>query len=129
MNPYCLNEEELKQFVEVELQGREIYDDEEEFNHLLEGWRAWDTEFICLATIFSIFLEQQLKLGQSAEFVLSEIFAMAEKTGLWLTLEGFGEEFVSYFLRHTRDETLTIDEDLNYLRRRLGEYEYRYYRS
>ncbi len=124
MNPYCLNEEELKQFVEVELRGREIYDDEEEFNHLLEGWRAWDIEFICLATIFSRFLEQQQKLGKSAEFIPHETFAMAEKTGLWLTLEGFGEEFVVYFFRHSRDENLTIDEDLNYLRRRLGEHEY-----
>ncbi len=124
MNPYCLNEEELKQFVEVELQGREIYDDKEEFDHLLESWRAWDTEFICLATIFSRFLEQQLRLGQNAEQILHEIFTMTEKPGLWLTLEGFDEEFVAYFLRHSRDEKLTIDEDLNYLRRRHGEYEY-----
>ena len=109
------------------MRGRDIYDDEEEFNHLLENWRAWDTEFIYLATVFSRFLEQQLKLDQDVEFILSEIFGMPEKTGLWLTLEGFGEDFVTYFFRHTRDETLTIDEDLNYLRIRLGEHEYRHY--
>lgn len=123
MNPYCLTEEELKKFIELVLQGEEIYDDGE-FNHLLESWRVWDTELICLTTIFSRFLEKQLKLEQNVEFILSEIFALDEKIGLWLTLEGFDEAFVSYFFRHTRDETLTIDEDLNYLRKRFGEYEY-----
>lgn len=124
MNLHCLNEEELRRFIEIVLYERDVYDDEEIFNCLLENWKTWDVEFICLATVFSRFLEQQLKRGQRAELTLSKIFSMDEKTGHWLTLEGFSEEFVKYFFRHTRDENLTIDDDLNYLRTRFGEHEY-----
>ncbi len=124
MRVYCLNQEELSRFIEVELKGGAIYDDETEFQYLLDNWRYWDTEFICLATTFSQILEQKLKAGQDARSILRETYALSENTGRWLTIEGFDEDFVGYFLRHSRQAELTIEDDLNYLRSQLGEYKY-----
>ena len=79
MRPYCLTKEELNRFIEVELTGGEVFDDELEFQYLLENWRAWETEFICLATVFSQILEQQLKSGKDALSTLKKTIALLEK--------------------------------------------------
>lgn len=124
MKPYCLSKEELSRFIEVELEGGEMFDDEVEFNYLLETWRTWDTEFICLVTVFSQILEQQLKSKRDALSTLKKTFALLENTGCWLTIEGFNENFVAYFLQHYRMDEIPVDEDLSYLRSQLGEFRY-----
>lgn len=124
MRPYCLTKEELSLFMEIEFEGREYLDDVIEFHYLLENWRTWDTEFICLATVFSQILEQQLKSGKDALSTLKRAYALLENTGRGLTIEGFDEKFVAYFLRHYRTEDISIDEDLNYLRSQLSEHKY-----
>lgn len=123
MKCYCLTKEELSRFIEVELEGGEIFDDEIEFQYLLENWRSWDTEFICLATTFSQILEQQLKYGKDALSTLQKTFSL-ENAGYWLTIEGFNEDFIAYFLQHHRTDEISVDEDLNYLRGQLGEFRY-----
>jgi hypothetical protein len=124
MKPYCLDKDELHRFIEVEIEGGEVYEDEIEFRYLLDNWRSWDTELICLATSLSQILEQKLKSDADALTILKSTYSL-EESGPWLTIEGFDEGFVTYFLSYSRNSESTIENDLNYLRSRLGEHKYR----
>ena len=126
MKPYCLNKEELSYFIETELRNSIPKDPDDDIDALLESWHIWDTELICLATVFSQYLEKKLKTNDNVSKMLKEIFALPEnKSGLYLNVEGFGEEFVRFFLDNPRNLQLTIEEDLGYLREKLGNYDYK----
>ena len=123
LKPYCLSKEELSHFIEIELHNSD--NDEKNIAPILESWHSWDKELICLATVFSQYLEKELKANGNGINILDNIFDLPEnKSGLWVTIEGFGEEFVKYFLNNLRNPKMTIEDDLNYLREQLGEYNY-----
>ena len=120
-----MRKEELKHLIEIELEGRVLYDDATAFRYLLDSWRSWDLEFICLATCLSQILEQNLKQGLDAQSVLEGVYSLPERTGLGFTIEEFGEDFVVYMLRYyVRQADLSIEEDLVEIRNLLSEYVY-----
>jgi len=124
LTPYCLTTEELSCFIKIELQNS-IIDDENFLAPILKNWHSWNQEIICLATVFSQYLEKKLRENDDAVNILDDIFALPEnKSGLWVTIEGFGEEFVKYFLDNLRNPKISIEDDLNYLREQFGEHNY-----
>jgi len=123
MRAHCLCKEELNRLVEIELEGKDLYEEEFNFQCLLDDWRCWDVEFMCLATCLSQILEQRLKRGVDARPILSGIYSLSERAGLF-TVEGFGEDFVAYMLRHVRQGELSIEENLVQIRNLLSEHVY-----
>lgn len=119
-----MRKEELNRLIEIELEGRVLYDDATAFRYLLDGWRSWDIEFICLATCLSQILEQTLKQGLDAQSVLEGVYSLPEKTGLGFTIEEFGEDFAVYMLHYVRQADLSIEENLVEIRNLLSEYVY-----
>ncbi len=124
MNPYCLNTTELNRFLEIEFENGKFDDDEDISQSLLENWRLWYTEFICTATSFSIILEQRQKNDRPAGSLLRKVYSLLEDSGHWLTIEGFGEDFVDYLLRHSRTDGLSIEDDLIAFRSYFSGYDY-----
>ena len=125
LKPHCLTQKELSHFIEIELHDSVNESDEKDLAPILESWHSWDKELICLATVFSQYLEKKLKANDNAIDILDNIFDLPEnKSGLWVTIEGFGEEFVKYFLSNLRNSKMSIEDDLNYLREQLGEHNY-----
>ena len=124
MKPHCLNKVELNRFISIASRNGEISDEEAGLQRLVESWHNYDTELICLATTLSQILEQKIKMGENTLALLENIYGL-EQSGRWLSIEGFGENFVRYFLDYSRNAGLTIEDDLNYLREQFGEYNYR----
>ena len=124
MTPYCLCKEELRRFIEIEMEGQKPREDEAEFEFVLSGWQTWDIELICLATALSQLLEHKIKSKEDVFSLLTEINNLLADTGRWLNVEGFDEEFVSYMLSFVRDPSLSIEDNLVMIRSQLSEYRY-----
>ena len=124
MIQHCLDGAELYRVIDIILENKEPYDDEEDLAVLLETWKNWDTELICIATSLSQLLEREQKQQHDANKLLQRIYGMSEEFGLSLVIEQIDEKFVNYMLAHVRRSGYTLDEDLSYIRTQLGEYRY-----
>lgn len=110
MRSYCLGTDELRRFIEIELDGKSYFDDELYLRSIIENWHCWDTELVLLATTLSQHLERVIKAGADAQSVLSWIMMRSSDT--LLTLEGFGDSFVTYMLSQSRHDGITIEDEL-----------------
>ena len=123
MSEYCLSKQELARFIEIELQRRHPYDEETDLRSVLDGWRNWQVNLMCLATSFSEILEQLQKQGMDVYPVLKWMYSLSQETGI-MVIEEFDETFVTYIFRYERQHDLSIDENLVHIRGQLSEYIY-----
>jgi len=127
MRGHCLQKEELDRLIKVELEGKTLHQDDEKqvaFQYLLDSWKSWDIEFICLATILSQILERKIRQGVNAQSTLEQVYSLSERTGLGLVIEECGDDFVTYMLRFARRDNLSMEENLVEIRNQLSEYVY-----
>ncbi len=125
MRGYCLRKEELDCLIQVELEGKTLHQDDEKqvvFQYLLDSWKNWDIEFICLVTILSQILERRLKQGVNAQSILEKVYSLPERTGL--VIEECGDDFVTYMLKFARQDNLSMEENLVEIRNQLSEHVY-----
>ena len=112
MKQYCLNKDELSRFIDIEIDGRQLYEDEYELRIILDKWQSWDIELVCFATLFSHLLERRQKRFMDALLLLKRIYHLSEERGLGLSIEQIDEQFVDYMLKHVRRREITIEENL-----------------
>ena len=101
-----------------------MYADEVNLKYLLDGWKRWDVQFVCLATLLSQILERKQKQSADPASILENIYRLPEERGLGLIVEELDERFIAYMFRFVRREDIAIDDDLIDIRHQLSEYKY-----
>lgn len=125
MQQHCLNNTELSRFIDITIENGKLYEEDHILALLLDSWRSWDLEIVCLATLLSYILERRQKQSLDALSLLKRIYNLPEETGLGFVLEQIDDRFVDYMLRSTRRKELSIDDDLIDIRHQFGEYNYK----
>jgi len=128
MRQYCLNKDELSRFIDVEIEGGQLYEEDLVLGSLLYSWRNWDIELVCFATLLSHLLERKQKQSKDAITLLKSMYNIPEEKGLGLIFEQVDERFVGYMLKFIRRKELSIEEDLIDIRHQFGEYNYRIFK-
>ena len=121
---HCLALEQLTRFVEVEIEGRKLYNDEIIIKELFSNWHTWDIELVCLTHLLSRVLERKQKDLANVQSILSSIFQISEEKGFIFTFEQINETFVNYMFEFDRQSTMDIDEQLIEIHNYLREYNY-----
>jgi len=124
MLQHCLSREQISRFLETEIAGGVFYEDEVELRNLLDLWRTWDAELICLTSLLSISLERQQKNLVDVHNMLLKFYALRDVEGMNLTIDELDESFVKYMLSFPRSNDFSLEEELIEIRLRLSEYEF-----
>lgn len=118
---YCMNKEELRQFLDYQANHHEVSSSEE-----LRGWidRAenWEGELGCLVYLFAEVLEKQAKLGENCQPLIEKLYQLPEQ--MYFSIQEFDSDFVEYLLRNTREPGLSLEEELVRLQNSLRERRY-----
>lgn len=125
MEKQCLSKEHLSRLIEVELDGKSLYDDEGNFKGILDAWKSWDVELICFATSLLQILENRQKKSEDIVSLLSRFHALHRDNGFLLDIERLDEVFIKYMFRYVRQSGVPIEEDLLEIRQNLAEHKYR----
>ncbi len=117
---YCMNKEELRQFLDYQLHHREVSN--EELRKWIDQAENWEDELGCLAYLFAEILEKQAKLGVNCQPLIELLYQLPEQMNL--SIQEFDSDFVEYLLRNTREPGLSLEEELVRLQNGLRERRY-----
>lgn len=92
---------------------------DEEIKTQVESAKDWHDQLICLSYFLSIILERKKEDGEDCQKVIDEIYKLPE--ALFLSIQEFNSDFVRYMLSHTRNNSLSLEEDLVLLQNDLAE--------
>lgn len=121
---HCLTIDEIELLVRVELEEYNIPEDESQIHALFSNWNDWIVNFICLNYLLSRVLERKQKSEKDAIGILRSLHELPTIRGLGLDFDEMDDSFVSYMLRFSRDEGLTLEDNLREIRHQLSEYKY-----
>ena len=86
---------------------------------LLEKAEMWDQEIVCLSLLLARLLEKGL-IANSSE--LNQIYELSNE--IYFRVEEFGEGFLSFLMKHRRNEILSLEDDLIEKQELLGKYDF-----
>lgn len=124
---HCLSVEQINRFIEVQIEGKQIYDDEVELQNLIHGCHSWDVELVCFTYLLTKVLVRRQKNGLDISFVMAALRRLSVEADIALAFEEIDADFISYLYRFFRRIELSLDEDLVELRLRMSEHQYRLY--
>lgn len=116
---YCLSKNELLNFIDHIINKTEI---NEETRTQVESAKNWHDQLICLSYFLSIILERKKQDGEDCQKIIDEIYQQPEE--LFLSIQEFDSDFVHYIIRHTRNRSLSLEDDLILLQNDLAEHLY-----
>ena len=117
---HCLTKSELAEILAraTASEGR-IY---EQISAWYDMADAWEEEIVGLNYFVAQIAMSTKNHGGDHDGIIAKHFHLDEE--MWFTQEDFGFEYVDYLMRHTRDTSLSLEDELVQLRDRLGEYGY-----
>lgn len=117
---HCLSKQELTEIIDHIVYKKTMNDDE--LKTLFECAQCWQDQLICLSYLLSMILEKKQKDGGDRQRVIDKIYRLPDE--LFLFIQEFDSDFVHYMLRHTRNNSLSLEEDLVLLQNELAEHRY-----
>ena len=117
---YCLNRLELTEIIDHIVNKKTMNDDE--LKELFESAQYWQDQLICLSYLLSIILERKQKDGENCQKVIDEIYRLPDE--LFIFIQEFDSDFVDYMLRHTRNSSLSLVDDLVLLQNNMAKHLY-----
>lgn len=121
----CLNKEQIRQLFDLEIENFDLNNDPSDFENLVFECINWEKEIICLTYFLSQIFELKIKQGVAPKVLihsLQDFFDLQNR--IWLSFQEFDDGFIDYLYRHTKDETLSLEESLIRIQDWLSEYRY-----
>jgi hypothetical protein len=117
---YCLNKEQLRQFVDFIADDVNIEDGN--LRLLVENAASWQDELGCLTYLFSMILERKGKQGEDCERLIALFYRLAEQ--MYVDIQEFDYRFIEYLLKNIRNRELSLEEELIEIQNHLSEFRY-----
>ena len=121
----CLNKEQIGQLFDLEIENFNLSNDPSDFENLVFECINWEKELICLTYFLSQIFELKIKQGVTPKALIHDLQDFFDlQNRIWLSFQEFDDGFIDYLYRHTKDETLSLEESLIRIQDWLSEYRY-----
>lgn len=118
--PYCMNREELKQFLDFKISCQPI--DNNELVHWITEADCWQDELSCLIYLFAQIIDRKNQEEKPCQKLIEFLYQLPEQ--MYLTIQEFDSEFIDNMLRHIRDNSLSLEEELVKFQDRISQHQY-----
>jgi hypothetical protein len=118
---YCLNKEQLRQFVDFIANDLSI--DDENLRLLVENAANWQDELGCLTYLFAMILERKGKQGEDCERLIGLFYRLTEQ--MYVDIQEFDYRFIEELLRNIRNKELSLEEELIEIQNHISEYRFK----
>ena len=118
---YCLNTEELEQFIDYNNSGKAVFEDD--LRLLIEYSQNWQTELGCIQFLFARVLARKIKRKTKSCYDLIHMLNDLEDK-MYIRINECDFEFVEYMLRYIRELDITLEENIINLHTNMNEHIY-----
>ena len=118
--PYCMNREELKQFLDFKISCQLI--DNNELTHWITAADSWQDELSCLIYLFAQIIDRKNQEEKPCQELIEFLYQLHEQ--MYLTIQEFDSEFIDNMLRHIRNINLSLEEELVKLQDEISQHQY-----
>ena len=115
----CLNRDELTQVMLCLVEGTTL---EESGVQLIDESGTCEEEVVGLTYLLVQILVRLKRQGQEVERAISDFFDLPNK--MWFSIEEFGVDFIECMLVNTRDQRLTLEDDIIEIATKMRRHQY-----
>ena len=117
---YCLNREELSQFIEFKANDTAV--DLNDLALWIEASRNWEIELGCLNYLFAQILERKTHDKQDCSGLVQLLYDSSDQ--MYLRVHECDYAFIAYMLRFLRESDISLEEELVRLHNNMCEHKY-----
>jgi len=120
MMHYCLDKEELRQFLDFKTDNKAV--DIEGLEAWIDYAHNWQVELGCINYLLSQILERKAKDGQDCCKIIELVYALEDQ--LFFRIHECDDGLVDYMLRQVRQPASSLEEELVMLHNKMCEHIY-----
>jgi hypothetical protein len=118
---YCMNKEELAQFIDFEYSGKQVQS--KELSKLIESSQSWQDELGFMNYLFAKVLSKKVKQKfDNCSGLIALLNPLQEQ--MYIQIHQCDHIFVDYMIRFNRDRNVPLEEQLIQFHNHMREYKY-----
>lgn len=120
MTYYCMDREELRQFLDFKAANKAVDMDSLEIR--IDSAHDWQVELGCVNYFLSQILEKKAKGGKDCHNIINLVYGLEDK--LFFRIHECDHGFVDYMLKHVRQANSSLEDELVVLHNNMCEHIY-----